>query len=111
MLSKQTILRINKVYTAHAFQTEYGFYVGAGSETDPTVHLYDLRKGKFEEVADCPGGMMSFIPVPGRPDSFVSIMGLFPPFIGGEAGLYLHQKADGEWKTEKAMALPFAHRC
>lgn len=111
MLKKQTILRINKVYTANAFQTEDGFFVGAGSETEPRVLLYDLHKGKFEEVADCPGGMMSFIPVPGRPDFFVSIMGLFPPFIGGEAGLYLHQKGDEGWKTEKAMALPFAHRC
>ncbi len=38
-------------------------------------------------------------------------MGLFPPFIGQDAGLFLHQKKDEDWKTSRAMDLPFAHRC
>lgn len=111
MLQKYTILEIKNVYTANAFQTPTGSYVGAGSETDPVVRLYDLTIGKAAEVYDCPGGMMSFIPVPGSADSCVTIMGLFPPFIGGEAGLFLHRKSDRGWETVKAMALPFAHRC
>jgi hypothetical protein len=111
MLQKQTILAINNVYTANAFQTPGGFYVGAGSETETDVQLYDLVSGKAEPVHGCPGGMMSFIPVPGMIDSYVTIMGLFPPFIGQEAGLFLHQKMNQEWRTIKAMDLPFAHRC
>jgi len=111
MLSKEIILRIKNVYTANAFQTETGFFVGAGSETEADVQLYDLSTGSSESVADCPGGMMSFIPVPGYPDLYVSIMGLFPPFVGGEAGLYLHQKSHAGWQSKKAMPYPFAHRC
>lgn len=111
MLTKQVILKIKNVYTANAFQTSKGFFVGAGSETESDVQLYDLSSGTSESVADCPGGMMSFIPIPGFPDTCVSIMGLFPPFIGGEAGLYLHQKRNGGWQTKKAMSFPFAHRC
>ena len=88
MLKKQTILQIKNVYTTNAFQTENGTFVGAGSETEPRVLLYNLQQGESEEVSDCPGGMMSFLPVPGKPDYYTSIMGLFPPFIGGDAGLY-----------------------
>lgn len=111
MLQKQTILGIKNVYTANAFQTSGGFFVGAGSETESDVQLYDLASGKSEPVPGCPGGMMSFIPVPGMTDSFVTIMGLFPPFIGQEAGLFFHQKIDKDWKTVKVLDLPFAHRC
>jgi len=111
MLKKKVILNIKNVYTANAFHTIRGFYVGAGSETEADVQLYDMNTGKSESVSDCPGGMMSFIPLPSHPDSYLSIMGLFPPFIGGEAGLYLHQKSESGWLTEKAMSFPFAHRC
>jgi hypothetical protein len=54
---------------------------------------------------------MSFVPVPGLVDIFISIMGLFPPFIGGEAGIFLHKRRNGEWHTSRALHLPFAHRC
>lgn len=54
---------------------------------------------------------MSFLPVPKHSDHMVSIMGLFPPFIGKEAGLYLHHKKGKKWATEKVLDLPFAHRC
>jgi hypothetical protein len=111
MLKKQSILQIKNVYTANAFQTQNGTFVGAGSETEPRVFLYNLQQGKAEEVPDCPGGMMSFLPVPGEADYFTSIMGLFPPFIGGDAGLYVHHRGSQGWRTEKAISLPFAHRC
>lgn len=111
MLKKQSILEIENVYTAHAFATDEGFFVGAGSETGSQVKLYNLANKSIENLPDCPGGMMSFIPVPGKPWTFVTIMGLFPPFIGGEAGLYLHNLSGNEWTTVKAMDLPFAHRC
>jgi len=38
-------------------------------------------------------------------------MGLFPPFIGAEAGVFMHQRNGDKWKSKKALELPFAHRC
>ena len=87
------------------------FYVGAGSETEGDVRLHDMQYGSSMNLDQCPGGMMSFIPVPGNEHSLVSIMGLFPPFIGLEAGLFLHQRAGDGWKSRRMAALPFAHRC
>lgn len=111
MLKKQSVLTIKNVYTANAFQTNAGQYIGAGSETEPLAFLYNLTSGKAEKVDGCLGGMMSFIPVPGHTGFFVTIQGLFPPFIGGEAGLFMHRRLDQEWVTTRAMELPFAHRC
>jgi hypothetical protein len=38
-------------------------------------------------------------------------MGLFPPFIGQDAGIYLHTRMEINWESGKAFELPFAHRC
>ena len=110
-MNKKKILDIKSVYTANAFKVEGKTLVGAGSETTPAVYVQDLVSGESSLVDGCPGGVMSFVPVPGHPDLFYSIMGLFPPFVGADAGVFMHRrKADG-WETSKAMALPFAHRC
>ena len=110
-MKKKKILEIKSVYTANAFKVDGRTCVGAGSETTPAVYLQDLASGESSLVDGCPGGVMSFVPVPGHPDLFYSIMGLFPPFVGADAGVFMHRrKADG-WETTKAMALPFAHRC
>jgi hypothetical protein len=111
MLKKQTLLHIRNAYTTNAFQAGSGMYIGAGSETEPEGYLYDAETGSSSKVEGCPGGMMSFVPVPGHPDHFVSIMGLFPPFIGKEAGLFLHIRKEKGWETRKVLDLPFAHRC
>lgn len=111
MLEKRTILNIRNVYTANVFRTPEGIMIGAGSETDPDVRLYDLTSGSYESIPGCPGGLMSFVPVPGQPGAYVTIMGLFPPFKGKEAGLYLHRNSEAGWNTVRAMDLPFAHRC
>ena len=65
MYKKQKILDIEVVYTANAFRNESEFYIGAGSETKPEVYLYDLSNGEASPIPNIPGGMMSFIPVPG----------------------------------------------
>ena len=110
-MKKKVILNIESVYTANAFQAGSENYVAAGSETKPEVYLYNIASGKSIPVTGCPGGVMSFIPVPENPDLFFSIMGLFPPFIGAEAGVFMHRRSGEKWKTQKAMDLPFAHRC
>jgi hypothetical protein len=110
-MKKKVILNIESVYTANAFQIGSEMFVAAGSETKPEVYLYNLTSGESSLVTGCPGGVMSFIPVPGNPDLFFSIMGLFPPFIGAEAGVFMHRRSGEKWETQKAMDLPFAHRC
>jgi hypothetical protein len=110
-MNKKVILTIESVYTANAFQVGSEFYVGAGSETKPEVYLYNIKNDSSSFVDGCPGGVMSFIPTPGNPDCFFSIMGLFPPFIGAEAGVFMHQELAEKWTTTKVLELPFAHRC
>lgn len=110
-MNKKVILNIQSVYTANAFVTDGRAYVGAGSETTPQVYLSDLEKEESCLVDGCPGGVMSFVPVPGHPDLFYSIMGLFPPFVGLEAGVFMHKRTPDGWETSRIMHLPFAHRC
>lgn len=110
-MKKKVILNIESVYTANAFKAGSEFYVAAGSETKPEVYLYNLTSGNSGFVNGCPGGVMGFIPTPGNPNLFFSIMGLFPPFIGAEAGVFMHRRSGDNWETNKAMDLPFAHRC
>lgn len=110
-MMKKVILNIESVYTANAFQVGSDTFVAAGSETLPEVYLYNLASGVSNFVTGCPGGVMSFIPVPENPGLFFSIMGLFPPFIGAEAGVFMHRRLGDKWKTQKVMDLPFAHRC
>jgi len=110
-MNKKIILNIESVYTACAFRIGFKYYIGAGSETKPEVFLYELSTGSKSLVNGCPGGVMSFIPVPGKPELFFSVMGLFPPFIGAEAGVFMHRRLADKWETQKAFSLPFAHRC
>ena len=110
-MNKKSILEIQSVYTANAFFVDGLAFVGAGSETTPAVYLHDLLGATSSYVSGCPGGVMSFVPAPGHPDLFYSIMGLFPPFVGMEAGVFMHRRCGESWETTKAMALPFAHRC
>ena len=110
-MEKKSILEIPSVYTANAFIIDGVAYVGAGSETTPTVYLKNLQTGMSSLVDGCPGGVMSFVPAPGHPELFYSVMGLFPPFVGKEAGIFMHRRTGLTWVTTKAMDLPFAHRC
>ena len=111
MYKKKKILDIEAVYTASAFQNKSGFFIGAGSESKEEVSLYDLASGETSPILHQPGGMMSFIPVPGKPDLYISIMGFFPSFDGQDAGIFLHTRMDTTWESGMAFALPFAHCC
>ena len=109
-MEKQCILNIPDVYTANAFVDGEGMYIGAGSETRGDVRLYNMSDGSVRSLENCPGGMMSLLAVPGYPGMLVSVQGLFPPFIGKDAAIYVHSRTfQGE--TRVLMELPFAHRC
>ena len=111
MLKKLKVLDLPCVYTANAFIFGGRCLIGAGSErTDPS-YLFDLDTLQSTEVARAPGGMMSFLPVPEDPHHLVSVMGLFPPFISRESGIYVHSNQGGSWHTRQVIDLPFSHRC
>ena len=105
-MKKKVILNIQSVYTANAFFSGGKAYIGAGSETTSQVYLHELEKSESSLVDDCPGGVMSFVPVPGQPNLFYSIMGLFPPFVGLEAGVFRHRR--GSLTLEVIKAVDFA---
>ena len=110
-MNKKVIVNIESVYTANAFTVDGHTMIAAGSETKPSVLLHNLSTKETCQVGGCPGGVMSFVPVPGCPDVFYSIMGLFPPFVGLEAGVFRHKRTAEGWETDRIMHLPFAHRC
>jgi len=110
MVKKKIILQLKNIYTAAAFKLGNEQYIAAGSETEPLVFLHHLESGITEQVENCPGGMMALHAFPGNKALLVSIMGLYPPFAGKDAGIYLHQKTSSGWGSRKMTDLSFAHR-
>lgn len=111
MLRKKTLIELPFVYTVNEFILGDKVYFAAGSEREYSACLIDPENNEVTKVADGPGGMMSLLPVPGCSDQLVSVMGLFPPFIGFEGGIYFHVKKNGIWESNKVISLPFSHRC
>ncbi len=110
-IQKRILFELPTVYTADVFMYNHSLYIGAGPEKEGVVKLYNLDNGSLEYIEPVPGGTMSLLPIPGEEHTLVSVMGLFPPFIGFEAGIYLHQKKDESWLTKRVFHIPFAHRC
>ena len=109
--TKRVLFNLPTVYTADVFKYNGSLCVGAGPEKEGVVMLYALDSNSIETIEPVPGGTMSLIPLPHQSDSFVSVMGLFPPFIGFEGGIHLHIKSGNSWTTTKVLPIPFAHRC
>jgi hypothetical protein len=108
---KKELLPLPDIYTANAFPFGKRMVACLGQERRGRIVLADPASGATEVVSEGPGGVMSVIPFPGRDDMLLSVQGLFPPFIGHDAGIYRHRRVDGEWLTDKVIELPFAHRC
>lgn len=111
MFEKIKLFNMPDIYTAHAFCFDGEVCIGLGPEKAGSPYLVTYPSLKETEAGTAPGGMMSFTPVPGRSDMLVSVMGLFSPFQGKEAGVYRHTRLGESWKVEKVLHLPFAHRC
>lgn len=111
MYRKKILIELPFVYTVNEFTLGDQFFFAAGSERDHGAYLINPESNDLIKIADGPGGMMSILPISGYNDQLVSVMGLFPPFIGLEAGIFSHSKIDGNWETRKVISLPFAHRC
>jgi hypothetical protein len=108
---KHIVTSMAGIYTANAFAFDGGCCIGVGPEEAGNPWLVRFPSLEKEEAGVAPGGMMSFIPLPGRDDVLVSVMGLFPPFRGVEGGVYCHRRIRGKWMVTKVIELPFAHRC
>lgn len=111
MFKKIKIIDMPAVYTANAFRLADDLYIGCGPEKHGNPCIIKFPSLGKIEVGNSPGGMMSLIPVPGRTDMLVSVMGLFPPFQGKEGGIYRHAHIENAWNVTKVSDLPFAHRC
>lgn len=110
-LEKKILAYLEQVYTVNFFYFEGKAFIGAGSEGAHPLYLIELESLKKTKIADGPGGTMSLAPVLINNTDLVSIMGLFPPFIGMDAGVYTHSFRSGNWDSNKIINLPFAHRC
>jgi len=111
MLKKKTLMELPFVYTVNEFTLGNQFFFAAGSEREHPAYILNPDNNEITKVTDGPGGMMSLLPLPGSSTHLISVMGLFPPFIGFEAGIYSHRLINGKWDTRKVISLPFAHRC
>lgn len=111
MFEKIKLLEMPDIYTANAFCLNGDLCVGVGPEKLGNPWLVTYPSLNKIEAGVAPGGMMSLVPVPGRNDMLVSVMGLFPPFQGKEAGVYRHTHIGNDWKVKRVIHLPFAHRC
>lgn len=59
------------------------------------------------------GGMMHILPAPGMPGSYVAAMGMYAPFIGQGAAVYMLRAGSGfedTWNVSKLFDMPFVHR-
>jgi hypothetical protein len=111
-LRKKKLFDFPQVYTASAFRLDGKLCVGAGPEVAGEAVLMDVSSRRSSVIAEGVGGMMCLIPFPQRSGRLISVMGLFPPFKGLEAGIYVHsRRKEGVWQTAKMIHLPFAHRC
>ena len=111
MLHKEKILDLPFVYTVNSFVFDNRLYIAAGSEKEFPAYIYEKGSNNLQKITDGPGGMMSLVHLPGSDIDFFSVMGLFPPFIGSDAGVFFHRRILKGWSTEKVLSLPFAHRC
>jgi len=111
MFKKQKLIDLDHVYTANIFPFGNQLCVVAGSEQELPSCIQVFNQPGTTQISSAPGGTMSLVPVPGSHTHLVSVMGLFPPFIGINAGVFLHSRKYGNWTTRNVIRLPFSHRC
>jgi len=110
-MKKTIITNLPQVYTVDVLDFNGQIYYGVGSEGEYPFYLIGLEESEMVKISNGPGGTMCMVIVPGDNKRLVSVMGLFPPFKGAEAAIYLHEERKGDWHTKKLIDLPFAHRC
>ena len=84
----------------------------AASEGYGPMYAFEAPDWEPEQLLSGPGGCMSIIPGPGKPDSLLAILRCFPGYNFHEAGVFeiVPAGASEEWTAEMLFPLPFAHR-
>ena len=102
---------IEKGYTVSVVKINGINMLAVGTEGLGKEYLLSLPDFQPQELCVGPGGTMSILNVPvENSNDLVSIMGLFPPFVGFEAGVYYHLWSENGWCEYKIIDLPFSHR-
>ena len=111
-MKKTIITNLPQVYTVDLLYFNDQLFFGIGSEGHYPLYIINIEnRNKKIRISDGPGGVMSMVVIPGESKRIVSVMGLYPPFIGDNAAIYLHEENNSDWNTKKLFNLPFAHRC
>ena len=74
---------------------------------------YQFRGQDFEQstVWETPGGTMTMVPIPGKNGDFLAVQNFFPTFQAEKSAVvWAVPSADGSWKIETILSLPFTHR-
>ena len=109
---KQIILKYENGYTVKSLNINQQPVLAVGPEKQGDNFILEAPQFNPTSICDGPGGTMSILNIPNT-DVLVSIMGLFPPFIGKDGGVFLHTRNssnDTSWTTRQILPLPFAHR-
>ncbi len=113
-MSKQLLDRLDGGYALLIEESPHGRYVFVGSENrggeSKVIMLDDARSATVTTEV---GGMMHILPIPGRPGRYVAAMGMYAPFIGKDAAIYLLGSGAAPldaWSVDRLFAMPFAHR-
>lgn len=111
---KQVLDRIEGGYALMLDRGPAGEFLFVGSESKGgKSRLIRLDTGEVCTATDKVGGMMHILPVPGESGVYVAAMGMYAPFIGQQAAVYMLRAGaewNSEWKVEKLFDLPFVHR-
>ncbi|MCF8335170.1 MAG: hypothetical protein K9H65_01080 [Bacteroidales bacterium] len=110
-MNKTKLFEVPQAYTAALVKFNGQDYIVGGPEGESPLKVYNLANSEISEIVDAQGGTMSIIKVPGMKNTLVSSMGMFPPFKGKDANIFLHRHLSDGWHSEKIFHFPFSHRC
>ncbi len=112
IFQKQSILQIEKSYSLNIAHHENGPELLIGSEIKGHNYRFNWKTKDSTTIGEEIGGTMTMLPLPRRSADYVSVMGMYPPFLGETAGAYFNKFLgnNAEWETRQVLSLPFAHR-
>lgn len=113
-MTKQILDRLEGGYALLIEDGPRGKFAFVGSESKGgESKVIPLDGGEPATVTTAVGGMMHILPAPGLEGRYVAAMGMYAPFVGQNAGIYMLRAGDAAtdaWQVEKLFDLPFAHR-
>lgn len=107
---KQVVGELEKCYSISGLPFRGEEHILIAAEKVDRCMLF-TKKGEYvDTIWDGPGGTMSMVPVPGTEGEFLATHRFYSPNDAKEASIVHVRYADGEWKINKVIDLPFVHR-